>query len=66
MAGISVPGMGAGMFAFNRTPESACPFEWEPVQAAKYLKMLGGGMPDCRPTGIACGWHCITLGRITL
>jgi hypothetical protein len=42
------------MGLFNGTPESACPFEGEPVQAAKDLKMLSGGMPNCRPTGIAC------------
>ncbi|AJP48660.1 hypothetical protein PG1C_09880 [Rugosibacter aromaticivorans] len=41
------------VFSFNEAPESACPFEGEPVQAAKYWKMLCGGMPDCRPTGIA-------------
>jgi len=54
------------MGLFNGTPESACPFEGEPVQAAKDLKMLSGGMPNCRPTGIACARHCITLGREAL
>ena len=51
---------------FNETPESACPFEGEPVQAAKDWKMLCGGMPNCRPTGIACIQHYITLGQEAL
>jgi len=63
VAGTSKPR--GDVISFNEAPESACPFEGEPVQAAKYLKILDGGMPICGPTGIACDSHCITLRRVT-
>ena len=47
---------------FNETPDRPA-LLGEPVQAAKYWKMLCGGMPNCKPTGTACWSDYITLGQ---